>query len=185
MLFFEYKFLKRRLQLTRRFFEHMREIYCKNTAKWFIFIKKMTSQQFVNLLHISVITSKTFLFLKIYVLPEQGFTQALVANAVFHLILSLKCNWDGLRAWNFIEKRDSGTGALLWILQSGDCFCITSNSCSHILLNSWENPLQLSLLFTKSRGGGGGEGVHRYSNIIPSLIVFQSKITVTKLSLKS
>ena len=158
MLFFEYKFLKRRLQLTRRFFEHMREIYCKNTAKWFIFIKKMTSQQFVNLLHISVITSKTFLFLKIYVLPEQGFTQALVANAVFHLILSLKCNWDGLRAWNFIEKRDSGTGALLWILQSGDCFCITSNSCSHILLNSWENPLQLSLLFTKSRGGGGEGG---------------------------
>ena len=58
----------------------------------------MTSQQFVNLLHISVITSKTFLFLKIYVLPEQGFTLALVANTVFHLILSLKCNWDGLRA---------------------------------------------------------------------------------------
>ena len=57
-------------------------------------------------------------------------------------------------------------------------FFNTSNPCFHILLNSWENiylpcfsPCHMSM--------------HQHCNTIPSLIVFQSKIKVTKLLMKS
>ena len=59
-------------------------------------------------------------------------------------------------------------------------YCIvTSNSCCHILLNSWEI-FSNHLCFSPSC-----TGVHWHCNTIPSLIIFQNKIVVTKLYMKT
>ena len=73
----------------------------------------------------------------------------------FHLRLSLKCSWgSGGHCKLWLNQHSNRLKPLYMALFFG-CdkwysYCIiTSNPCSHILLKSWENPIQSSLLFTR------------------------------------
>ena len=88
---------------------------------------------------------------------NQGFTQALFATS-FSPEIELKMQlgvWGHCKLWlkqhsNLLKALEM---ALFFVCDKWYSYCIiTSNSCSNILLNSWENPLQSFLLFTTPCG---------------------------------
>ena len=101
---------------------------------------------------------KTWWWCSVKKARSQGFTQALSATTVFHLRLSLKCSLgSGGRCKLWLKQPSKLPKPLEMALFFGRnkrySYCIIiSNSYFHILLNSWENPLQSSLLFTMPRG---------------------------------
>ena len=114
----------------------------------------------------------------------QGFTQYF-STTVFHSRLSFKCSWGSVGCCKLWVKYHSNLlKPLEMVLFVGYdklySYCIvTSNFCCHILLNSWENLLQSSLLFTK---------LHWCALALQHYAIFdyfQNEIVVTKLYMKS